>query len=151
VAEADATVSAEARMNNDAEHLRLLSIFHFVVGGLAALFALLPAMHLFMGIAMVSGRFDEGPNQTEARFFGWFFIIVASAMIVAGLAFATSMILAGRFLAQRVYYTFCLVVAALECVFVPFGTVLGVFTIVVLQRPTVKEMFGMTIARDGAT
>jgi hypothetical protein len=136
-------------MNNDAEHLRLLSIFHFVVGGLAALFALLPAMHLFMGIAMVTGRFDEGPNQTEARLFGWFFIVLASAMIAAGLAFATSMILAGRFLAQRVYYTFCFVVAALECVFVPFGTVLGVFTIVVLQRPAVKEMFGMTSRRDG--
>ena len=136
-------------MNNDAEQLRLLSVFHFVVGGIAALFALLPAMHLFMGIAMVSGRFDEGSNQTEARLFGWFFIVLASAMIVAGLAFATSMILAGRFLAQRAYYTFCFVVAALECVFVPFGTVLGVFTIVVLQRPAVKEMFGMTTRGDG--
>jgi hypothetical protein len=51
------------------------------------------------------------------------------------------LILAGRFLAQRVYYTFCFVVAALECIFVPFGTILGVFTIVVLQRSTVKEMF----------
>ena len=60
------------------------------------------------------------------------------------------MICAGRFLAQRAYYTFCFVVAALECVFVPFGTVLGVFTIVVLQRPAVKEMFGMTIRGDGS-
>jgi hypothetical protein len=137
-------------MNNDAEHLRLLSIFHYVVGGLAVLFALLPAMHLFMGIAMVSGRFDEGSNQTEARFFGWFFIVIASAMIAAGFAFAASMILTGRFLAQRVYYTFCFVVAALECVFVPFGTVLGVFTIVVLQRPAVKEMFGTTSRRQGS-
>jgi hypothetical protein len=138
-------------MHNDAEHLRLLSIFHFVVGGLAALVSLLPAMHLFIGVAMVTGRFDEGPNQTEARLFGWFFIVLASAMIVAGLAFAVSMILAGRFLARRVYYTFCLVVAALECVFVPFGTVLGVFTIVVLQRPEVKEMFSVSIGREGAT
>jgi hypothetical protein len=137
-------------MNNDAEHLHLLSIFHYVVGGLAALFALLPALHLFMGIAMVTGRFDEGSNQMEARFFGWFFIVIASAMIAAGIAFAASMILTGRFLAQRVYYTFCFVVAALECVFVPFGTVLGVFTIVVLQRPAVKKMFGTTSRRQGS-
>jgi hypothetical protein len=72
---------------------------------------------------------------------GWFFIVLASAMIVAGIAFGVSVILAGRFLARRVYYTFCFVMAALECIFVPFGTILGVFTIVVLQRPTVKEMF----------
>ena len=134
-------MNSEARMTNDVEHLRLLSIFHFVVGGLAALCSLLPLMHLFMGITMVAGRLDDGPNLTEARLFGWFFIVLASAMIAAGLAFAACMVFAGRFLAQRTYYTFCLVVAALECVFVPFGTVLGVFTIVVLQRPSVKELF----------
>ena len=30
---------------------------------------------------------------------------------------------------------FCLVIAAVQCAFVPFGTVLGVFTIVALQKP----------------
>jgi hypothetical protein len=40
-----------------------------------------------------------------------------------------------------VHYIFCLVIAAVECIFMPFGTVLGVFTIIVLQRPTVKAMF----------
>lgn len=143
-------MSAGTRMNSDAEHLRLLSIFHYIAGGLTALFALFPAIHLFMGIAMVTGRFDEGSNQTEARFIGWFFIVVASAMIAAGFAFAASMIVTGRFLAQRVYYTFCFVVAVLECVIVPFGTVLGVFTIVVLQRPAVKEVFGPTSRRQGS-
>ncbi len=28
-----------------------------------------------------------------------------------------------------------------SCVFIPFGTILGVFTIIVLSRPTVKEVF----------
>jgi hypothetical protein len=32
-------------------------------------------------------------------------------------------------------------VAALSCAFMPFGTVLGVFTIVVLVRPSVKQLF----------
>ena len=38
---------------------------------------------------------------------------------------------------------YCLVVAAVECIFMPFGTVLGVFTIIVLMRPGVKERFGV--------
>jgi hypothetical protein len=38
--------------------------------------------------------------------------------------------------------------AAVECLFIPFGTVLGVFTILVLQRPTVKAMFS---ERSGAS
>jgi len=32
--------------------------------------------------------------------------------------------------------------AGVECMFMPFGTVLGVFTIIVLMRPSVKEIFG---------
>ncbi len=36
---------------------------------------------------------------------------------------------------------FCLVVAGVECAFMPFGTVLGVFTIAVLMRESVKELF----------
>jgi len=38
------------------------------------------------------------------------------------------------------------VMAAIECIFMPFGTVLGVFTIVVLARPSVKEMFELNAA-----
>ena len=41
------------------------------------------------------------------------------------------------------HYTFCFVMAALACAFFPFGTILGIFTIVVLVRPGVKEMFGI--------
>jgi len=32
-------------------------------------------------------------------------------------------------------------VAAVECIFMPFGTVLGVFTIIVLNRPSIKALF----------
>jgi hypothetical protein len=44
-------------------------------------------------------------------------------------------------MAHRKHYTFCLVMAGVECLFMPFGTVLGVFTILVLNRQTVKELF----------
>jgi hypothetical protein len=52
------------------------------------------------------------------------------------------MALAGRAIRRRENYTFCVIVAALSCMLMPFGTVLGVLTIVVLMRPSVKEMFG---------
>ena len=47
----------------------------------------------------------------------------------------------GRCLAQRRRYIFCMVMAAIACLFVPLGTVLGVFTIVVLAKPEVKATF----------
>lgn len=123
------------------EQLRLLAVFHYVVGGLAGLFSLFPVIHLAMGIAMVTGRMDA-PDQ-DGVLFGWFFIIFAAAMIVCGVSFAVCLVLAGRFLMRRVHYTFCFVIAALACMFFPFGTVLGIFTIIVLSRTGVRDLFDL--------
>ena len=59
-----------------------------------------------------------------------------------------AVILAGRFLARRTHYMYCLIVAGIECLFTPFGTVLGVFTIVVLVQPAVKAIFQGPMATD---
>ena len=89
-------------MDQDQEHLRLLSIFHYVLGGLAGLFACLPILHVVAGIAMVSGMFPARPDQQQPpAILGWFFIGGGIFAIVAGWAFAGGMLLAGRWLAQR--------------------------------------------------
>jgi hypothetical protein len=36
---------------------------------------------------------------------------------------------------------FCLVVAGVSCLFMPFGTILGVLSLIVLNRPSVKLLF----------
>ena len=127
----------------DSEHLNLLATFHYVVAGLAALFACLPLIHLSVGIAMVTGKIDNATGQDEIMgFAGWFFIAIASIFILSGWAFAICLALAGRFLAQRRRYTYCMVMAGISCLLMPFGTVLGIFTILVLLREPVKELFG---------
>jgi hypothetical protein len=129
-------------MNQDEEHLRLLAIFHYVCAGMAALFACLPIIHLVMGLVMVfaPASFGAGRNSPP-QFIGWFFVVFASAFILAGWTFAVLVAWAGRCLNRRKHYTFCLVMAGVACLFMPFGTVLGVFTIIVLVRPAVKTLF----------
>jgi hypothetical protein len=126
-------------MSQDLEHLRLLSIFHFVLAAMAALVACVPLIHLALGVAMVSGVME--PGDDGVRVAGCFFIAIASVFILTGWTYAACMVAAGRFLGQRRRYTFCLVMAAISCLFMPFGTVLGVFTIIVLTRDSVKELF----------
>jgi hypothetical protein len=128
-------------MNSDLEHLRLLSIFHYVVGGIASLFALFPIFHLAIGVGMVAGRFPDPTEHRDMQLFGWLFVAMAAIWMLAAVTYAVCVILAGRFLARQVRYTFCFVIAALSCAFMPFGTILGVFTIVVLIRPSVKQLF----------
>jgi len=128
-------------MNQDQEHLRLLSIFHYVVAGIAVLFALFPLLHLVLGVAMVSGAF--GPQETEdARFIGLILVGFSAVWILCGLTYAAFVALAGKYLARHQKYTFCLVIACVTCAFMPFGTILGVFTIIVLNRESVKQLFG---------
>jgi hypothetical protein len=128
-------------MTRDEEHLRLLAIFHYVLAALAGLFSLFPLIHVTIGVLMLSGRF-ESPNQApDDRLFGWMFIAMGSAFMAAGLAFSVCLALAGRYLSQRRHYMFCLVMACIECMFMPFGTVLGVLTIITLQKQPVRQLF----------
>jgi hypothetical protein len=129
-------------MNQDLEHLRLLSIFHYVLAGLAALFACFPLIHLVIGLIFVFAPEKMMSNgDAPPAFIGWFFVILAVCFILAGLALAVFIAVTGRFLSQRRRHLFCMVVAAIECTFMPFGTALGVFTLIVLTRDSVKELF----------
>ncbi|MCB1034886.1 MAG: hypothetical protein KDD47_13740 [Acidobacteria bacterium] len=132
-------------MNQDRDHLQLLSIFHYVLAAMTAFFACIPLIHFVLGLSMVFGRFPESDGDPAMRFVGSIFSILAGMMILMGWSFAVALLLAGRNLARTRRYTFCLVVAALSCAVVPFGTVLGVFTIIVLMRPSVKELFGESL------
>jgi len=131
-------------MSQDSEHLKLLAIFHYVVAGLMALFACIPFIHFFMGLALATGTFPD--TDPEAQPIGIFIMVFAGLFILAGWALAALIGYAGRSLQSRRRYTYCLVMAGVECIFMPFGTVLGVFTIIVLMRDTVKEIFGRPTA-----
>ena len=128
-------------MNDDKEHLDLLAIFHYVLAGMTALLACLPLIHLTVGIIFLVASFN-GPN-TPPRVIGLLMVIFASCFILVGWTLALLILLAGRRLKRRAAWNFCLVVAAIECIFMPFGTVLGVFTIIVLSRKSVKGLFGL--------
>lgn len=126
-------------MNDDKEHLKLLSIFHYIVGAITALFACFPLIHVAIGIALLVGAFDG--KDAPPKFAGWIFIIFPGLMILCGWALAVCMFITGSKLAHYRARTYCLVIACIECIFMPFGTVLGVFTIIVLMKDSVKELF----------
>ncbi|HPZ09601.1 MAG TPA: hypothetical protein PL110_15975 [Candidatus Eremiobacteraeota bacterium] len=132
-------------MNQDRDQLKLLSIFHYILGGIMGLFSCVPLIHLFLGIIFVFApdTMKDSRGNGPPAFIGWFFIVFALVFIIAGWILAICTLYAGRCLAKTKKYLFCFVTAAIMCVFMPFGTVLGVFTIIVLMRPTVKDLFSV--------
>jgi len=129
-------------MNQDLENLRLLSIFHYILGGLFMLCGCFPVIHLTVGIGLITESQRAGPgNQPPPAFVGMIFVIVALFFIGLMWTLAICMMFAAKFLTEQRRYMFCLVVACVMCLQTPLGTILGVFTIVVLQRQSVKDLF----------
>lgn len=127
----------------DADHLNLLAIFHFVGAGLAVLgmiflFAHYMFMHaIFSNPAMWQNQKQPPPPPEVFAVLKWFYVI-------GGLWLILSMILnilSGLFLRARKHRTFSLVVGGINCLHIPLGTVLGIFTIVILVRESVREMY----------
>jgi ABC-type branched-subunit amino acid transport system permease subunit len=132
-------------MSHDDEHLRLLAVFHYIVGGLAALFSFFPLMYAAMGAFMLyaSAHPHMQHGEPPPAFLGWIFIGIGCFFWLVGETLATFILLAGRFLSRRRRYWFAFVTACVQCLFFPFGMILGVFTIIVLSRSSVKHLFGV--------
>lgn len=129
--------------SDDQQHLRLLSIFHYVDAGLTALFSCFFLIHTVMGLLMVFWPDSMGgkPGDQPPQVIGWMFTCMGGGMFLAGQAMAVFTALAGRFIARRTRYWFIFVMACIQCAFFPIGTALGVFTIMVLSRESVKSLF----------
>ncbi len=123
----------------DEKNLDLLANLHLVLGIITALMACIPIIYLLVGIAMIAGGFNGA--ETAPRVVGLVFIILATVIILAGWAFAVLIIIASRKMKKRESFNFCITIAFLECLIMPLGTVLGIFTILNLNKESVKELF----------
>lgn len=139
-------------MNEDVQHLRWLIIGHYITAALVALLACFPLIHLTVGLMLLfkPPAPPPGGEPFPVELFGLLFALIGGAVVLGGWALAACIFAAGRFLAARKRYYFCMVIAALSCIVFPIGTVLGVFTLLVLSRPSVKAMF-LEQAAIGAT
>jgi hypothetical protein len=130
----------------DAEHIKLLSIFHFVVAGLSLLgIGFLLVHYLFMSAVFSNPAiWKSNPNtppppQGFLKVFVWFYFFMGALFMTVFIL----NLLSGCFLRQRTHRTFSIVVGALDCLQIPFGTVLGVFTIIVLARDSVRKLYAV--------
>ncbi len=129
-------------VDRDLEHLRLLSIFHYIYAGITACFSCFPLLHVAMGLLMLTGGLPmHEKDQATARMMGLMFVAVGASIALLGWTLAVLLFLAARRLGSLRGRTFCMVIAALSCLHIPLGTILGVFTLVVLSRPSVRARF----------
>ena len=146
---------AAAQKAQDEEHLRWLSIGYYVWGGLVALLGCFAIFHIIMGLAIINGQFNSppaarapfpipitpAPNNNMPPAIGWLFFGMGATWMFLSFLLGALTAYAGRCIARRQGKTFIQVVAALQCLHMPIGTLLGVFTFIVLSRPSVAALF----------
>lgn len=123
----------------DLEHLKLLSIGYYVMAGFTLLFSFLPLIYVGMGAFMVSGRLPVSGGSPLTV--GWVAIAFGAVAMLLIMASALLNFLTARFIAARERRMFCIVIAALNCLHAPLGLLIGVFTLVVLSRDSVRALF----------
>jgi hypothetical protein len=132
----------------DLEHLQLLGIFHYIVGGLMMFFSCFLIFHLVFGLLIAFHPEGFGPQPRKVPdegmnlVFGLMMAAFASVGMLTGWTLGGLTIYSGRCLQKHRRRLFSLVMAGIACLFMPFGTLLGVFTIVVLQRDSVRRLYG---------
>lgn len=129
------------KLEQQKKYLDLLAVFHYVVAGIAALISMFALIYVVLGGVMAANpqAFADG-GDPPPQFVGCIILGIGLFILALGWGYAALTFYAGRCLARRRRFTLCLVSAAISCAFSPFGTVLGIFTIIVLMQPGVREV-----------
>ena len=140
------SMNPEHRAVIDAEHLRLLAIFHFVAAGLSLVGVLFSLLYLALFQVLLANpevfaeaqQQQQGPPPEQVMMFFRGFLV---SFVIWFLVSAVGNLLSGMFMRTRRHRIFSMIVAGINCLHIPIGTTLGVFTFVVLGRDSVRKMY----------
>jgi hypothetical protein len=127
----------------DIGHLRLLSVFHLVFAGVAALGLVFLFLHYtLMSHVMLNPQFlnAQKSNLPPTQMFGvfkWLYLFMAVIIVAVGIG----NLLSGLFMLKRKNRLFSLIVSGFNCLSFPLGTALSVFTFIVLMRDSVQQVY----------
>ncbi len=125
----------------DDQQLGLLSILFYVYSAFVALAALMCVGGALFGAAIIP-QITRGKGAPDLALVGGAFVIIFGCAAALLAAKTVMMILTGRAFGRRQGYITCMIGACLAMTNIPFGTALGIFAIVTLQKAPVKARLG---------
>jgi hypothetical protein len=127
----------------DEEHLRLLSIGYYISGGFSIVFSLLGFLYMAIGIffLMISRSSTIAVGEPPPQFIGSILAIMGLAVFLFLIVMGVLKLVSGSHIKKRKSRILCMVVAGVNCLEFPYGTLLSIFTFLVLNRSSVKKLF----------
>jgi hypothetical protein len=127
--------------NEDDSHLKVLSICFYVKAALVGLTSLIFSIYIILGVVFMTADVPRKSGEPPPELLGGVFVVFGLVLMAVFLVLAFLAFWAGRSISKRRNHTFILIIAALMCFSMPLGTILGVFTFIVLLRDSVKALF----------
>lgn len=134
---------AQNQERRDIEQIKVLAIFHFVFASLALVGTAFLAVHyvmmhtVFANPEMWKSQHEAPPPKAFFDAFIWFYVFMGVFLVIGLILNALS----GFFLLRKRNRLFSIIIAGLDCLQIPFGTVLGVFTLILLSRDSVRHLY----------
>ena len=129
--------------NGSDDLLTVVSVFHYALGGLQLFMSLIGIFYIVMGFLMGTGALESGKSAPPPEAMGWVFggigVLITAFCLVLGFI----SIKAASNIRKRRNRMFCITVDAILCLLVPFGTIVGIFGLIILTRSeTIEEFTG---------
>ncbi|MGB5981714.1 MAG: hypothetical protein WBG46_06185 [Nonlabens sp.] len=127
---------AAPRSNN----LNTLAILHLVKAILTFLFSLFFVLYMFMGKFI--GDMAEVNSEMNSEFnISAIFVIIGTVGMLFCILFGVLNLLSYSYLSKKKNYNFIFAVSIINCLTGILGILLGVFTLIEINKPEVKSLF----------
>ncbi len=121
-------------------NLNLFGIFFLIKGILNLLFTLFFVFYFLIGLFVINKGVHNGGDFFPFNI-GSIFMVIGCVGAFFALVFGILTLMASKYLKEASHYNFILVMAVLNCLTGVLGILLGVFTIIELNKPEVRALF----------
>ncbi|MCG9972800.1 hypothetical protein [Christiangramia crocea] len=129
-------------MTAENHNLNVFRVLFLIKGIFTLLISFFPLIYIFMGLFIFN---NEWQNSHEFGLTGLAFVLFGSVIFLFLLTLGVLTLLAGKYIGDRRKYDFIFVIAILNCFTGILGILLGIFTIIELNKPQVKQLFGKPV------
>jgi uncharacterized RDD family membrane protein YckC len=137
------SIGDETARAHDLKNLHLAVVLHYVAGALLALLSCVCFVLTRLAMAAAMASLVKTPSAQDATS-SVLPILAAMGWVAVALGWTIACVLvhAGRSIDRRRRLRWCQAVAAVSTLCFPFGTGLGIFTLILLGKPHVRAQFG---------
>jgi len=98
-------------------------------------------VYIVVGVLMATGAMDSAKGEPPPPELGWIFVVIGVAFVLIFITIGVFTIKTGTNMRRRRNRTLCIVIDSILCMMVPFGTIVGIFGLVLLTKPEISGEF----------